>query len=878
MASLIHAPAHGLTAGTPFQFANVVPDDTGVDETVVYWVLASGLTSDDFQFSDTDGGTAITLAYDIESCDLTSPDDYVETSGIMDPPEAMEVPTGLDVTTAVVEDADGHYVSSVTATWDANDQPTARSFVVEFTLVSDDYDDATRFVVAADQTTVTMLGVQGGVRHYCRIARKDVFGDLSEWSTEDSIVSATDTVAPTTPTGLTALNGILSIGAEWDANTEADLSHYEVQLDTVNTFASPDQTYVLKSTALTVNELVAGTYWLRVRAVDLTGNASAWSSGSSCAAREVETGDIAAGAITVTEISDGAISTPKLAANAVTADKIAASSITADRMAIGINANLIGNFSFEDIVSGTFVSNSISLLTDAGAVLGDFWDIVANQGTSGATADVRNLSANARSGSNYLRLVQGSTQSSLRLRSNPVRAFEGQRYVGSVWLRGTVTNTANAKGGMVIGWYDKDMVFLSESILTGASLTVGTSTTLQRHFGTVEAPASTAYLKVEIYNSVSSGASDNIIYDDAFLGLLPEGVSNEAATVVIDEDGITITDGALTFEDVYGQTSMDAYGFGRQWLRYVQNRVFNADFTAGSTSDIAVTEVSGGDSVADYRASVSSSLPGWVVDASGGTVRRQTDTAASGGSYLEFAHTGSGGTQTSSIYQDIPVVPGERPRIRRSWRVVRTANDVAVNIYASYRDVNHAIIGSESGSGLVFSSTISAYVQQTDTLLVGVAPANAAYLRYRFEVVHNTGSGTTVRLNDIVFDQEPGAVSVVSTADLTLTTAYQDITGCTTTRDKGRDYLVIATVDFEMSVAGTGALTAQLLVDGAAITVPLIVSTQPTATTRDQVTQHFVVSTSPTGSGIIKLQAKKAINAGTARAVTDRCTLTVVPI
>ena len=85
LGSTVTAVGHGLIADDQFHFANVLPTDCGIDEGTTYYVLSTGLTDDTFQFSDSVGGTPITLDHDIASGDLVDVGDYVE----IDPADAV---------------------------------------------------------------------------------------------------------------------------------------------------------------------------------------------------------------------------------------------------------------------------------------------------------------------------------------------------------------------------------------------------------------------------------------------------------------------------------------------------------------------------------------------------------------------------------------------------------------------------------------------------------------------------------------------------------------------------------------------------------------------------------------------------------------------
>lgn len=63
LSSRINRTAHGLSASQRVVFSNILPSSgSGLDPTVVYYVLAAGLLLDSFEISETDGGTPLQLA------------------------------------------------------------------------------------------------------------------------------------------------------------------------------------------------------------------------------------------------------------------------------------------------------------------------------------------------------------------------------------------------------------------------------------------------------------------------------------------------------------------------------------------------------------------------------------------------------------------------------------------------------------------------------------------------------------------------------------------------------------------------------------------------------------------------------------------------
>ena len=234
-----------------------------------------------------------------------------------------------------------------------------------------------------------------GVLYSVRAKSVNSIGNKSAWSSAATNTPAGDTTAPATPTGLSATAGFESVWLQWTANSEADLLEYDVY--TLGTAAPAPgagtaASFKTRATSLLVQNLTPGViryYW--IRAVDTSGNKSAWTASVNATPVKIESGDIADGAvgtasfasglvpveivatlpvsgnfagrmvfltsdnklyrhngtafvatvpaadvtgqITTTQITDDAISTPKLAAGAVVTAKLAAEAVTANELA-----------------------------------------------------------------------------------------------------------------------------------------------------------------------------------------------------------------------------------------------------------------------------------------------------------------------------------------------------------------------------------------------------------------------------------------------------------------------------------------------------------------------------------------------------------------
>jgi len=101
---------------------------------------------------------------------------------------------------------------------------------------------------------------------------------------EVASASFSDTTPPAMPTNLAATAADFdTVNLTWDANSEPDISHYEVQRDVNMAFPSPVAVGSPTTNGTVTSPLVDSglsaeqTYYYRVRAVDNSGNNSAWS-------------------------------------------------------------------------------------------------------------------------------------------------------------------------------------------------------------------------------------------------------------------------------------------------------------------------------------------------------------------------------------------------------------------------------------------------------------------------------------------------------------------------------------------------------------------------------------------------------------------------
>jgi hypothetical protein len=217
--------------------------------------------------------------------------------------------------------------------------------------------------------------------------------------------------------------------------------------------------------------------------------------------------------------------------------------------------------------------------------------------------------------------------------------------------------------------------------------------------------------------------------------------SDGTAKVTIDSDGITIIDGKIFLLDEGGDTVLNAAGFGGSWVDFLSNGFYNGTFAGGTTTAIAaVTEVSGGDTNADYAASISSNLPYWVVygyTGGGGTFSRVSDGTSVGSFALKWD-----GIVDAEVYQDVPITSGQFYSFFMNWKRSVSAGEISQTIGYQFRDATHGAIGSRVNNALTYTTSQASYARQ-HMFVTTQAPASARYLRVWIRHKRNSGTVST---------------------------------------------------------------------------------------------------------------------------------------
>ncbi len=245
-----------------------------------------------------------------------------------------DVPTGFAATGYNDTTDPSGNTGYVLLSWTASSASDVKGYTVKFGRTASTLDT---YMTFGKVTNGRLDNLRAGTTYYFAIASNDGVNNSTFSSTISASVPA-DATAPVAPTGLSAVAGLNNIIAYWNRNSETDVDlgrgTYQFQLATANTFLPANILYD-KSGSATVASftgLTTGTtYYIRVRAIDSTGNLGAWSSAASATPGTVSA---------QTLLTSGTIVGDLIAADTIVGSKIISDSIDANRLKT--NTALVG--------------------------------------------------------------------------------------------------------------------------------------------------------------------------------------------------------------------------------------------------------------------------------------------------------------------------------------------------------------------------------------------------------------------------------------------------------------------------------------------------------------------------------------------------------
>ncbi|MEV0220901.1 fibronectin type III domain-containing protein [Streptomyces sp. NPDC050704] len=278
--------------------------------------------------------------------------------------------------------------------------------------------------VAWGASSAQLVDLSPGVTYNVRIRAVDKTGNMGAWSATSTFVATADTIAPSTPAAPTVAGSRIAVQVTHQLgkssggtfNLESDLDHFEIHVGGTVGF-TPDATTLKGKAPANSGMIQAGipvvatvqveettARWVKVIAVDITGNKSAASAGATATALLIDDAHISD--LTVTKVTAGTISANWLLAASI---RTAASGARVETNASGIQAYNSGGTQTVNIASA---DGSVTLL---GQII---------SGTSGRRLEINptstylpelRLYANTGANYSYINAVSTGTNSNLGL-------------------------------------------------------------------------------------------------------------------------------------------------------------------------------------------------------------------------------------------------------------------------------------------------------------------------------------------------------------------------------------------------------------------------------------------------------------------------------
>jgi len=214
-----------------------------------------------------------------ESADLydTKTDLVTQVSYGTNLPDGLEkpsTPSNLSLTTGVESNQSGLVTAYIIAIWDQHPSPKVIEY--ELKIRENGSTNYTYVKLGVSETSYKFGSLKPGTIYYVAIRAISENSLVSDWSTEQSITTAIDNLAPSAPAGVFVESNFKTIYVRWSPNSEPDVAGYEVYASQTSGFTCDDNTLVWRGSATKCSFLAnnEGTWYIKVKAYDITGNIS----------------------------------------------------------------------------------------------------------------------------------------------------------------------------------------------------------------------------------------------------------------------------------------------------------------------------------------------------------------------------------------------------------------------------------------------------------------------------------------------------------------------------------------------------------------------------------------------------------------------------
>ena len=187
--------------------------------------------------------------------------------------EPPDTPTGLSLTTGTEVSDDGTILTWVEASWTLAPEPDVARYEVHVFVGTNPA--PTVWNPQRAQTTIRFY-VPGRTLIRVKLLASDRFANNSDFTAEATITSAGDTLAPGPPSNLTTFSSLKAVVLFWTPPADADYDYSEVWSALTNNRANAIQVGTARNTFVHEGLIANDTRFYWVRAVDTSGNTSAF--------------------------------------------------------------------------------------------------------------------------------------------------------------------------------------------------------------------------------------------------------------------------------------------------------------------------------------------------------------------------------------------------------------------------------------------------------------------------------------------------------------------------------------------------------------------------------------------------------------------------
>jgi len=205
--------------------------------------------------------------------------------------------TASDITEIGLLGPDGGVNSSVQLVWTAPDDAFIEFYKIRYNKngTTDYFEAETR------ETRIILSGLDVNQRYDFRIQAQNLIGVSSTGTTVSNFLLEGDDTGPGLPTGLGTTGGLRAITVTWTNPSDIDLKQIEVHVVASNSTpadgATPEAVITGEEYVYPTGQAAAVTKYFFMRAVDFSGNKSAYTSGEAGTSLQVTSEDVGAGEI-----------------------------------------------------------------------------------------------------------------------------------------------------------------------------------------------------------------------------------------------------------------------------------------------------------------------------------------------------------------------------------------------------------------------------------------------------------------------------------------------------------------------------------------------------------------------------------------------------